>query len=636
MIRPLAKISIIAPKIYKKRILNLLQDFGQAEISHLNAKKKKKLAEKIENVNLKLRNIEFALNFLKNYQPKEKKSFWQKLVSQKPALTIQEIQKKYQNFNLSQIIKSTQKAEEKINFSESELTVLKQRKQEIAPWQNLDALPLPATKHFQVIIGKALLNNYLALEQELEKEIQNIAFEQIFQDLKYVYLTIIFDSNKEIGQILNKYKFAKQELAVDNPKQDYQNIKYQISKIKNNLKQTKKELRSLSREMPNLEIAYDYLLFQKQKLEAQKAMVLSRYFVVITLWLAKDTLAELKKRLKTISQDIIIQKEKINAKDKPPVIIVNKSFVAPFETVTGIYGLPKFGELDPTPFLAPFFILFFALCLTDAGYGLVMAVLSVLAIIIMKVPRHNQKFFRLLIYAGLLTFVVGAVFGGWFGIDLNNLPESSVKNFLLKIRLINPMTDTLLFMGLTFVLGFIQIWFSQIVKLYHAIKTKNKNQAIEASLWACFLISLVVSGLLKSFYPGLACFLVLIMLTNKNIKIFFRPFIGAISVLQGLIGIMSDILSYSRLMALGLATGIIGYIINIIAGIFKDMIPYVGWGIWVLVLIVGHLFNIGINALGGFIHSARLQFVEFFPKFLEGGGRKFEPFQYKARFIKIK
>ncbi|MFH1392553.1 MAG: V-type ATPase 116kDa subunit family protein [bacterium] len=634
MISPLEKISVISPKCFKKDILNLLQNFGQAEISNINNKNRKKIEEKIENISLKLRDIEFALSFLKNYKSEEKKSLWQKLAGVKPELTVPEIQKKYKNLNLKQIIRKTQKAEEKINLFESELTTLKQKKQEIAPWQSLDALP-SAPKYFKIIFGKALLNNYLALTQDLEKKIKNIAFELVFKDLKYVYLTIILDKDREISQILNQYKFERQEFAVKNPKEAFVNFKLGIRNFKNALKQNRLELRKLSQEMPNLEIAYDYLSFKKQSLEARKNIFTSRYFNIISIWVQKNTVSKLRKKIRKISPEIILKKEKITKKDKPPVIIANKSFVAPFEIVTGIYGLPKFGELDPTPFLAPFFILFFALCLTDAGYGLIMAIVSVLAIIIMKIPKQNQKFFRLLIYAGIMTFFIGAVFGGWFGIDLNSLPESSVKDFLLKIRLINPMTDTLLFMGLTFVLGFIQVWFSQIVKLYHGIKIKNKAQMLESSAWAVFLLSLPASALLKTFWPAIICFLFLIMLTNLNIKIFLRPFIGVISVLQGLIGFMSDILSYSRLMALGLATGIIGFIINIIAGIFRDMIPVLGWGIWVLALIGGHLFNIGINALGGFIHSARLQFVEFFPKFLEGGGKKFEPFEYKTKFIKI-
>jgi len=641
MITPLKKISIIFPKIYKEKILNILQKFGQTELRNLNfgKKKTKKLEQRIENIKLKLKDIEFALGFLKVYQKQEKKTLWQKLSSQKPELKINQLKKIYRKLDLEKIISKTQQSEENINKFLNQITSLKQEKKELGPWKTLRQKP-KQTQFTKTILGKALLNNYLDLTQELEREIGKIAFEKVYQELRYVYLGIIFEKSQEekLKKILAQYKFEIKEWQehIREPVFYFENIKKQIKDLSHGLKQEKQNLKNLALNMPNLELCYDWLSFQKQKLEARKQSFSTRYFTIISLWLDSQILKNLSKQLKNIDKKIIIQKEKILKKDKPPVIIKNRNFIAPFETVTGVYGLPKFRELDPTPFLAPFFILFFALCLTDAGYGLVMAVLSVLAIIVMKIPRKDQNFFRLLIYAGITTFFVGAFFGGWFGIDLNTLPESGVKNFLLKIRLINPMTDTLLFMGLTFALGFIQIWFSQIVKIYHAIKFKLKDQIWESGTWLVFLTSLPIAFLLKSIWPALICFLGIVMLSNQRIKILVRPFLGAISGLQTMIGFMSDILSYSRLMALGLATGIIGFIINIIAGIMRDMIPYAGWIIWVLILIGGHLFNIGINALGGFIHSARLQFVEFFPKFLEGGGKKFEPFKYESKYVRIK
>jgi len=635
MISAFKKINIIAPKLYQKQILNYLQDFGQAEIRSIKNRQQKELIVKIDNINLKLKDIEFVLNFLKDYQTKPKKTLWQRLAPAKKEYSLSKMRAQYRNLNLEQIILETEQAEESLNQGASQLVYSEKEKQELMPWKSLSRAP-KETKFVKTIFGKALLNNYLELLQELEKNIKNIVFETCFQDLKYVYLTIAYDKTKDISQILNKYKFEKQEFTIENPKKTFRNLKLEIRNLRNALRQKKLELQKLSQEISSLEIAYDWLCFKKQRLEAQKSITATRYFSIISIWLPKRYFNKLQKQMHEISQEIILQKEKIFKTDQPPVVIENNNLIRPFETVTNIYGLPKYKEIDPTLFLAPFFILFFALCLTDAGYGLVMALLCFAAIKIMKIPRENQKLFRLLIYAGFLTFVVGAFFGGWFGIDLNNLPESSVKNFLLKIRLINPMTDTLLFMGLTFVLGFIQIWFSQIVKLYYALKIKAKDLIWQASSWLIFLTSLPIAGLTKNIWLAIACFSGVVMLGDQRIKIFARPFIGTISALQTMIGFMSDILSYSRLMALGLATGIIGFIINIIAGIFKDMIPVFGWGIWILVLISGHLFNIGINALGGFIHSARLQFVEFFPKFLEGGGKKFKPFTYHAKFVNIK
>jgi len=101
------------------------------------------------------------------------------------------------------------------------------------------------------------------------------------------------------------------------------------------------------------------------------------------------------------------------------------------------------------------------------------------------------------------------------------------------------------------------------------------------------------------------------------------------------VGYFSDVLSYSRLVALGLATGIIATVVNLVAALFRDMIPYVGWVVYIVILVGGHSFNLMINALGAFIHTARLHFVEYFPKFLEGAGKKFVPFMREARYISL-
>ncbi len=127
----------------------------------------------------------------------------------------------------------------------------------------------------------------------------------------------------------------------------------------------------------------------------------------------------------------------------------------------------------------------------------------------------------------------------------------------------------------------------------------------------------------------------LMLAESRGQKIFLKPLAGGVKILQGLINVMSDILSYSRLMALGLATAVIALIVNQIALLFGDMIPYVGWVVAVLILIGGHIFNLGINALSGFIHSGRLQFVEFFPKFLEGGGKRLQPTKSELKYIKV-
>ena len=268
-----------------------------------------------------------------------------------------------------------------------------------------------------------------------------------------------------------------------------------------------------------------------------------------------------------------------------------------------------------------------------------LALFTGIPLLLFKQRFKNSKLLKLLFYGGISTFIIGILFGSYFGVG----PETLHIPFMKKLKVIDPIQDTLLFMGIAFFLGYLQICFSQVVKMIRSKKAGDKNDFISGLVWLAFyisggiyLLSFVFPFLKMIGFLGLILFLAgLFLAESKGQKIILKPLVGAIKILQGLINTMSDILSYSRLMALGLGTGVIALIVNQIAFLLGGMIPYVGWILVILILIVGHLFNLGINALGGFIHSARLQFVEFFPKFMEGGGRRLDPIGQELKYIQI-
>ena len=230
------------------------------------------------------------------------------------------------------------------------------------------------------------------------------------------------------------------------------------------------------------------------------------------------------------------------------------------------------------------------------------------------------------------------MFGSYFGSTTQTLQKFP---FLYKLKRIDPIEDTILFMALSFGIGYLQVSFAQVVKMITGQKNKNKEMVANGLAWLIFYVALVVFAIAKIKVPQIQTmatgFLIgavgfLLIGESFGQKIFLKPLVGAIKILQGLIGTMSDVLSYSRLVALGLATAVIALIVNQIAFLLGGMVPYVGWILTVLVLIGGHVFNLGINALGSFIHSGRLQFVEFFPKFLEGGGKRFNPIKPELKY----
>lgn len=259
--------------------------------------------------------------------------------------------------------------------------------------------------------------------------------------------------------------------------------------------------------------------------------------------------------------------------------------------------------------------------------------------IFLKEKVAGNKLIKLLFYGGISTFLVGVLFGSYFGAS----PSALGLPFLKVFKLIDPIEDTVLFMGLAFFLGYLQLILAQIVRMISG-KKNRKSELFDSGLaWLLVYLSggVLLLSVKLAYLQTIGLFalmgsgLLLLVAESRGVAIYLKPLAGGVKILQGLIGAMSDILSYSRLMALGLATAVIALIVNQIAGLFSGIIPLVGWLLGGLILIGGHLFNLGINALSGFIHSGRLQFVEFFPKFLEGGGRRFKPVKSDLKYTKV-
>ena len=501
-------------------------------------------------------------------------------------------------------------------------------------------------------LGAVVSSHY----EEFIQKIGNVKtgdIKKVSDDTKETYLivTSLKANDKDVKRLLSEYDFKPAQLPKLEtlPKQRIELNENNIKEQDKIIETTAKEIKKLTKHIHQLKIVFDYITWKKEQTDQLNRMSATSKTFSVMGWIDADHIKLIETDLKKITKEYALTELEVKKEEPKPVALKNSKILRPFESVTNIYGMPKSSEIDPTPFLAPFFIIFFGLCLTDAGYGVVLALLAWGMIKIMKIPIENQRLLRLLIIGGIITFIIGAIFGGWFGLVLEDLPDSMslIREKLINIRQINPLESPLTVMMLSFVLGIIQVLVGLGLDVYWKIKQGNKKDGLLGS-GVNFLFLLIIlfwasvkSGLLPeaigsiatyTLYAGVALMILTQGRKSKNIVLKF--FSGTLS-LYNLVGFLSDILSYSRLLALGLATGIIAMVVNLVAMLFKDMIPFVGWGVAVLILIGGHLFNLAINTLGAFIHSGRLQFVEFFPKFMEGGGTRFQPFKKESKYIRL-
>ncbi len=330
--------------------------------------------------------------------------------------------------------------------------------------------------------------------------------------------------------------------------------------------------------------------------------------------------------------------------EEVPVEIENHRSVRPFETITRLYGMPAATDMDPTVFLAPFFALFFGLCLTDAGYGLIMLGLLWWA---MKKMKGNKGPLWMFVACAVSTVIAGALTGSWFADAIFSFAGegSGIDNLRTKIMLFDPLKSPLTFFMLSLGLGYIQIQFGLGIAFYNNIRNKDYPAAIfEQLTWLIFLNSLLLYGLSKGgilpaalakvFGPLAIIQTVLIFLFTERKSGVSGRIGGGVFALFSTVFYFGDILSYVRLMALGMVTAGLGMAVNILVKLMMD-IPYVGFILGGILFVGGHIFNLAMSTLSSFVHSLRLQFVEFFPKFLVGGGKDFEPLQKKYQHITV-
>lgn len=398
----------------------------------------------------------------------------------------------------------------------------------------------------------------------------------------------------------------------------------------------------LSENLLNFEILYDHNQNLLNREQAKDTAPATEHTVVFEGWVKKRDFKRLEKLVSCFGASSLTIIEP--AKDEEiPVEIENKNYVRPFEVVTRLYGMPQHFEVDPTAFLAPFFALFFALCLTDAGYGLVM--IGMVALFIKKM-QGDKKLMWMLGICSALTVFAGALTGGWFGDAVQQLNIGWLNAARNKVIWFDPLEKPMNFFYISLGLGYFQIIFGLLIAFGHNLKQKQYVAAICDQLtWLVMLNSIVIFGASKfgAVPAGVGSIFGKVAIVPAAMIFLFsqregswggRIGMGAYNLFSAIF-YMGDVLSYLRLMALGMVTAGLAMAINVIAKIAAE-IPYgIGFVLMIAVLIGGHGFNLAISGLSAFVHTLRLQYVEFFPKFLVGGGKSFDPLskQYKHIYI---
>ena len=654
------KVNIFTHLELKDNIIEELQKAGCIQIIDITSKLKISGLLSFNEINITesdsaLTKVKYCVDYLSNYQEKTKKS-------DKPISTLRNVYdyKKLSSLflqhNYKKIYEECSELDGDLKKIKNRENHLKNTQDQLEEWRELKVKieDLEETKNTKTIVGIIPLKEFIPCLEEIKKIGKEIEIKKISEDKKQskVVILSISEYHSSIKKILSKYSidYFKAPLEFSGTPND---ILGDISEELKNIEEKRKIIfdasKKLNRENLWLYAAFDYLSILKSKKDIEKYIKQTKKVIIIEGWILEKDLNKLKNTLYKKFKELEVVFSDPKETDDIPVALKNNKFVEPFESVTELYGIPKYTEFDPTPLFTPFYFIFFGMCLSDAGYGLVIAVLSYLALKKFKFEGMAKKFFGLFFLGGISTFIMGAIMGSWMGDTLNYLPENLlfIKTFLIdKIALLDPIKNPMPLLLISLSLGVIQIYAGFIIKFIANVKeNKIKTGLMDQGSWL-LLISGILLFVIASTIGSLAGFkimakyimwaglLFLVLTQGRSNKNIILKVAGGVISLYNLIGYFSDILSYSRLFALGLSTAVLAVVVNNFVMLFKD-IPIVGIILAVLVFILGHLFNLVINGMGAFIHSTRLQYVEYFTKFYEGGGTPFKPFKIITKYIKV-
>lgn len=323
--------------------------------------------------------------------------------------------------------------------------------------------------------------------------------------------------------------------------------------------------------------------------------------------------------------------------DNVPILLKNNSFFKLFEPLGELYTLPKYGELDLTPFFAPFYMLFFGLCLGDCGYGLVLAIAAF--ILAKKAAPSMKGIFKLAGWLGVSTVLMGTVSGTFFGINLIEAEWPWLENFK------RIMLDSDQLFTNSLILGVIQIIFGMIVKIVNMFRQKEYSSGIVTIGWLLIILGcggtfglqhldIVTPSISKVMYIGFGIAGGICVFLLNNLNFGKKNLFGILNIGSGLwdaynmvTGLLGDVLSYIRLFALGISGSVMGFVFNSLAMDISPDIIIVKQIVMLVILLIGHAMNIFMSALSAFVHPMRLTFVEFYKNSgFTGGGKKYNPF----------
>ncbi|HYH04439.1 MAG TPA: V-type ATPase 116kDa subunit family protein [Bacillota bacterium] len=642
-----SKIAIFGLQNEREHLLKVLQDSQLVEIAETAGEPDEKLfAERIATelqhssvqVEKRLAEITRALSFLDLIVP-VKPNMVQQFAGIKTYLTPKEFTRILnEEERLQRLVASLARFEQELTQLQTRKVQLQSLADNLTPWQDLDLTysDLQGSALNRVFLGST--NQPLA---EIEANLQeaNLSFHlEPVKETGVNTLFVLITPAEQLGSVqtvLARFNVTPAtlppfETTVAAKLEETQREQLKLDKEEGRIRE---QVRSLEGERKVLQVFYDTLINERNRMEVAEQLTHAERSFYISGWIIASKLTVLEEMLSKVKLHFVIVPTEAEEGEQPPTVLQNNEFISPFEYLVQSFSYPQAHEIDPTASIAPFFFLFFGIALGDAGYGLMLALVCGIFLVKLKLGPVGKKLSWMFLFSGIGAIVVGLLTG-------------SVLSLPVKFGLFNPLENPILLLVIALGIGLAQLYYGLFISAYYSIREGKWGAALSNQGTLIFFLTSVILVLAKDaiglmkYGSHLVLLLVFAaigmvvgnMVGKKGLVAKLVAIPGAFYNMYNTIGFFSDVLSYSRLMALGLSGGVMGGIMNQLAGMVFNSMPVIGWILGAAIFLFGHLLNFALSVLGAYVHSSRLQYLEFFGKFFEGGGRPFTPFGNKPKY----
>ncbi|PIM77111.1 V-type ATP synthase subunit I [Fusobacterium pseudoperiodonticum] len=629
------KFKLFALEKDRKSLLKELQKF-----SYVHFVKTKEEDESLKEIELnqdmttikeKSQKVKWMLNYFSKLFPKEtKKEIDESSIKETLFVLVEQQASKY---DFSNDYENLANISREIDSNKEEIANLETYRKELSKWLNIkESLDnLRAFKTAKFFLGTVAKKNFEPLKDKL-RNFEHTYIEEISDESSQINIMLLTSNTeeKELKNELKTYSFTETNFNFNTSfTKEYEKTKSREEELKKANEKLKEKVEKLLKLIPKLLIQKEYLdnaLMRETVVSNFKA---TDTVNVIEGYIPLDMEEEFKKIVnKNSNKSNYLEITEVDKDDEEvPILLKNSGITGLFASITQMYALPRYNEIDPTAILSIFYWIFFGMMVADFAYGLILFILSGLALMIGKFDENKKKFLKFFFALSFSTMIWGLLYGSAFG-DLIKLPT----------QVLDSSKDFMSIFILSIIFGAIHLVIALGIKAYILIKNGHFMDVIyDVFLWYLTLTSLIILLLAGRF--GLSEFtknifiasavvgmLGIVVFGARDAKTLVGRIGGGLYSLYGITSYIGDFVSYLRLMALGLAGGFIASAINIIVKMLVSK-GILGIILGVVVFTLGQSFNIFLSFLSSYVHTSRLTYVEFFSKFYEGGGKAFKKFR---------